>query len=139
MPSSISGIELLERHARRLESVAALGDEGPKICAEAIGKRAKATYAAGRSPDGKRWAPRKADGGRALANAPEHVTFSVMAPGIYQNAPDHYKYHRTGTKNADGSQRMVKRNVYAEGRALPATWVKAAEQALQREYAKRMK
>jgi hypothetical protein len=133
VPRGISGIELLERHARRLESVAALGDEGSNICAEAIGKRAKATYAAGRSPDWKRWAPRKADGGRALANAPEHVAFEARSDGIYQSAPDHYRFHRTGTKH------MVKRNVYAEGRPLPAAWAKAADQALQREYAKRMR
>lgn len=99
--------------------------EGAKTCADGIGDAARADYQAGRSPAGDAWAPRKKDGAPALARAPERVTFRAVGDDIEQEAPDHYKYHRTGTR------KMVKRNVYSESSgALPPAWQAAAEKAL---------
>jgi hypothetical protein len=129
---TIEGLDQLDQLAAKLESVAQLGEEGAEFAADAIQTAARAQYAAGRSPAGDRWKPRKKDGKPALARAPEHVSFTAIGDDILQHAPDHYRFHRTGTK------RMVKRNVYAEGRALPASWRAAVDKALEREFVRRL-
>jgi hypothetical protein len=131
--SGVDGLRQLDALATKLEDVARLGDEGPELAADAIQTKARAQYAAGRSPMGDRWAPRKKDGQPALARAPEHVSFTAIGDDIVQHAPEHYKFHRTGTK------RMVKRNVYTEGRVLPTSWRAAVEQALEREFVRRLR
>src|SRR5688572_16790351 len=93
----ITGIEQLDAWERKLDAVDKLGQELPQIATTAIGDTAKAQYSAGRSPSGETWDPRKADGGRALANAPAHVRFVAFGDLVMQDAPDHYKFHRTGT------------------------------------------
>lgn len=126
----ISGIDELESWERQFAATEALAEDLPEIAAQAIGAQSRSELEAGRSPAGDPFAPRKKDGGRALANAPQHVEFFAIGSDVVQDAPDHYKYHRTGTKNADGSQRMVKRNVYKESGALPPAWEKAADDAI---------
>lgn len=124
---TISGIDQLPELERRFDALDALGGELPEIAAEAIGETAKAQFAAGRSPTGDAWAPRKKDGQPALANAPDHVTFGALGSDVYEDAPDHYKFHRTGTRY------MVKRNVYAEAGRLPASWIAAIDKAIERQ------
>jgi len=133
----ITGLEQLDALVKRLASVAQLGDEAPKLAAEAIGDAAKAQFQAGRSPSGDPWKAKK-DGSKALVNAPEHVTFVANGDGIYESAPDHYKYHRTGTKR-NGKPHLPKRSVYPAGASLPASWQAAVDKALEREFAKRMR
>lgn len=129
----ISGADDLEVLAVRLEAVARLGKEGAEIAKEAIAEKARSQYAAQRSPSGDRWKPRKKDGSPALQRAPSRVAFTTVGDGIYQGAPDHYEFHRRGNKH------LPKRNVYAEAGRLPLAWQAAAEQALEREYGKRMR
>lgn len=69
-----SGFASLDRMIERLR-----GLEGfPEACARAgaplVQLEAKRTAAAGTTPEGAPWAPRKRDGGRALKNAAAHVT-----------------------------------------------------------------
>jgi hypothetical protein len=138
--AGIDGLQRLDALTRKLDAADRFGeDDAPELAATAIGDVARAQFAAGQSPAGETWAPRKKDGGRALANAQEHVRFAALGQDVYEDAPDHYKYHRTGTKNADGSVRMVKRNVYAEGGRLPPSWTAAVEKALERELTRRLR
>ncbi len=133
MAGSITGLEILDRFVARLVAVGKLAEDGPAIVTAAIAEIAKEDMTIGRSPNGRIFDPRKADGKPALANAPAHVTFRAEGSNVVESAPDHYKYHRTGTR------KMVKRNVFAEGGRLPPSWRRAAELALKKEARKRWK
>ena len=129
----VIGLEQLDAFVKRLEDVERLGKDVPKIAAKAIGDVAKTQFQAGRSPSGDPWKAKK-DGSKALVNAPEHVTFVAIGDGVYENAPDHYKYHRTGTRRG-----LPKRSVYPAGARLPTSWQAAVDKALEREFVKRMR
>jgi hypothetical protein len=117
---------MFDAQIKALQDLAAWAErEGAETCATAIGAEARSDYQAGRSPAGDPWAPRKKDGAPALQRAPSRVTFRAVGAVVEQSAPDHYKYHRTGTVT------MVKRTVYSETTlTLPMHWRFAAEKAL---------
>ncbi len=78
--------------------------------------------AAGTTPYGEPWAPRKQDGGRALAGAKAKVR--ARGNTIRASAPYPYVFHNAGTKH------HVKRQIVPDdATGIPADWTKALESA----------
>jgi len=79
--------EIAKRAAPRLEAIA------------------KKTAAAGTDPDGKAWKPRKKDGGRALANAAEHVHAEASGNIVTLVADGTSYWHQKAAPDASLPQR----------------------------------
>lgn len=60
--------------ANKLRSLRDFNSRCAEEAAPLLEAAVKATAAAGTTPDGKAWAPKKKDGGRALVNAAAHVS-----------------------------------------------------------------
>lgn len=84
----------LTRLAARLRAVPALGPAIAAAAAPAVLVAARATAAAGMTPDGKAWAPRKADGGRALADASSALDVRTEGDVIVLELTGVYVYHQ---------------------------------------------
>lgn len=107
----------------KLEGLArALGGLAPKIrvaAARAVGKVAKAQYAAGLGPDGQAW-PLTKDGRIPLTGATSKIVFSETSTGIKATGPDVLQYH------AD------ERPVFPADGGLSAPWAQDANEAAKR-------
>ncbi len=68
------GADALSELAARLRAIPTLGAAIAAEAAPSCQAIAKATAAAGTTPEGAPWAPRKKDGARALVNAADAVT-----------------------------------------------------------------
>ncbi len=68
------GAEALSGLAARLRELPKLGASIARESAPSCQAIARETAAAGTTPDGAPWAPRKSDGGRALVNAAAAIT-----------------------------------------------------------------
>lgn len=117
---------MLDREVSALEDLARWAEqEAPAVAAKGLGEAARQDFAAGRSPAGDAWAPRTADGARALARAPDRISFRASNYEIIEEAPDHYwLWHQPGTR------KMVARPSFPSSGSLPVRWVEGAEQAL---------
>lgn len=115
-----------EREIALLEDLARWAEvDAPAVAAKGLGGVAREDFEGGRSPAGAPWAPRKADGARALARAPDRISFRAAGNAIVEEAPEHYwLWHQPGTK------KMVARPSFPASGSLPVRWVEGAEKAL---------
>ena len=81
----------------RLKSIHELENVAPAALAGTILAAVTTTAAAGQSPEGVPWAPRKADGGRALANAPAALSTSVAGNVVFLHLDGIETLHQWGT------------------------------------------
>ena len=113
----------LEEMIRNVAALERLPERTAAIAAEKLGELVARTAAAGTSPDGEAWAPRK-EGGRAMVNAAAHV--SARAYGdvvrITLRGPD--VFHQFGTRGEP--RRAV---IPESGAAMPASVAQVLEQA----------
>lgn len=72
----------LDRMIGSLRSLATLPADAARAGAPLVEAELQATAAAGTSPVGVSWAPRKKDGGRAMARAAEHVAARAIGSVI---------------------------------------------------------
>ncbi len=91
--------------------------------AEAMAAELRATAAAGTSPDGTPWAPRK-DGGRALANAAAAITVRAVGTVLLARAQHPYGIH-----NAGAGKTLPRRQVLPRG-GIPPRVAEAIKRAL---------
>lgn len=94
--------------------------------AKAVEAELRATAAAGTTPDGAAWAPKK-DGGRALANAAAAISVRAVGTVILARLRFPESIHHKGTK------RLPKRQILPEGE-LPANVAEAIKRTLVREW-----
>jgi hypothetical protein len=81
----------------RLRSLATLPREAAKEAAPLVEEAAKATVAAGTSPDGEAWKPTK-EGGKPLQNAAKAVSAVALGPVVQIRVDGVEALHHNGTK-----------------------------------------
>lgn len=124
MSDNTGGFEALDTLIAKVKKLGLFPETVARRVAPLILAEAKRTAAAGTSPDGKPWEPRKADGGRALANAADHlsvrvegsrVTLVLRGPDVLHNA---------------GTARAVRRQILPDsGAGIPKNMLRALERA----------
>jgi hypothetical protein len=87
---------------------------GARYAAPLVEAEVKKTAAAGTSPDGEAWAPRKKDGARPMVNAAAHVSAKAFGPTIRVFLKGADVFHHYATRGEP------RRQVIPEGAALPA-------------------
>lgn len=85
----------------KCRAVAQLGTTGTPDAAAALDAELKASAAAGRSPEGAAWAPRKTDGGRAMAGAAGHVSVVAVGRAIWVRLIGKDVLHHFGVRGAE--------------------------------------
>ena len=124
------------------DMISALRKLGAKDIEEKIAKKAaplleaalKKTLAAGQTPEGKQWAPRKADGGRAYANAASKVTAKAYGSLVKATltGPEVYAQY--------ASHGIAQRQMLPDaGAAIPASVTNAIEEAARQVFEEAMK
>lgn len=93
-----------------LQGLKKLPEDVVREAAEEVLKAARATAAAGTTPDGKPWAPTKT-GGRALVNAAEHLSIKILGRALVLTLKGIDVVHNFGTG------RNPKRQVLPDGGA----------------------
>ena len=73
-----AGLEALDDWVERLLSLPEMVGAAAPVIGDALLGMIQATAAAGTSPDGQAWAPRKKDGGRAMAGAASALSVVVV-------------------------------------------------------------
>jgi hypothetical protein len=82
--------------AARLRRVGTMPAELAREAAPLVEQAVKATAAAGTTPDGEAWAPRKRDGGRALANAASAVSAAAVGASVRVTLTGVEVFHHLG-------------------------------------------
>lgn len=129
----MSGAEgLLRALSARLRRLGRLPAELAKEAAPDVEAAIRATAAAGTTPDGVAWAPRKTDGGRALANAAQAVTAKADGASVRVTVRGIEARHHLGRVRGG-----VKRQILPDGGAgipdkIGAVCVAAAKRAFAR-------
>ncbi|WP_437279343.1 hypothetical protein WME90_01945 [Sorangium sp. So ce375] len=72
----------LERMISAVQEFARLPELAAPIAAQKVGEELHRTASAGQAPDGTAWAPRKKDGGRAMANAAKAIAVRAVGTVI---------------------------------------------------------
>ncbi len=123
----MAGADILSGLADRIRGIAGAGSAIAREAAPGVLAAAKATAAAGTTPDGVPWAPRKSDGGRALAKAADAITVSTAEDVVFLEIHDHHVEHNF--KRGPGYEpRRILPDVKA-GEALPKSYVAAIRAA----------
>lgn len=86
-----------------LRALPGLAKDAAPVAAKQVEAAIKATAAAGTSPDGEPWAPRKA-GGRAMANAAGAVSVSVNGTVLLIKLTGSEVFHHFGVRGAPPRQ-----------------------------------
>lgn len=116
---SDTGSAELEAMTARIRSLGTLARDVARASVPEVEKAARKTAAAGTDPEGKAWAPRKSDGGRALANAAEAVTARAIGTVVQISLAAIETYHQRSKSHA--------RRVIPDGKGLPAAIAKAID------------
>lgn len=119
----MDGDAQLDAILERIRSLGGLAEEAARAAAPLVEAAAKRTAAAGTTPSGEAWAPKK-DGGRALAHAADAVSASAAGPTITITLADPEAWHQRGV-----GTHTPKRQVIPEaGDDLPPQHAAAIEQ-----------
>lgn len=106
----------LDQIIERVRALGKLPEEVAKAARPRIEEVSQATAAAGTTPDGKAWEPRKKDGRRALANAAAAVTVRAIGPVIRLALQG----TSTGSAKVQAIQNTRRPILPATGEAIPA-------------------
>lgn len=117
----MSGIEEMIASLERLEE---LPKRTAEIAAEKLDARVKATAAAGTSPDGKAWAPKK-KGGRAMANAAAHIATRAYGHIVRMTLTGPDVFHQFSQKKGEPAREVIP----GAGGAMPAVVADVLEEA----------
>jgi hypothetical protein len=123
-----TGDDALDEMIRRVRRLGAMPSEVAAEVAPLMLAEARRTAAAGTTPDGKPWAPRKKDGGRALEHAADALSSRVLPSATAQlvlRGPE--VIHNRGTEDTP------KRQILPDGGAgLPPTMAVAVREGAER-------
>lgn len=113
----------------KMRGLAGVGEEAARIAAPLVEAEVKATAAAGTTPDGKPWAPKKG-GGRAMVNAAAAVSARADGSAVVVTLEGPEVLHNFGTGHAP------KRQVLPDaGAELPKPIADAARTAAEQAFA----
>jgi hypothetical protein len=125
--------QILDDHIARLRVLVDLPKDGADRAAGLIRTEIGRQVAAGTDPEGKPWAPRKADGAQPLVNAAKDIRVAgyenliVVRILARELVLHHYGYARGN----------VRRQIIPIGK-LPDSWASAIKKSLEEEFAKTM-
>ncbi|WP_437647860.1 hypothetical protein [Sorangium sp. So ce362] len=88
----------LERMISACQELARLPERAAPLAAQKVGEELRRTASAGQAPDGTPWAPRKADGGRAMANAAKAITVKAIGTVILITLHGPEVFHHFGAQ-----------------------------------------
>lgn len=101
-----AGLESIDDMIAKIRSTPEMVKASVQVLGEAILQQIKSTAAAGTTPDGKPWAPRKKDGGRAMVNAAAALSLTVLDNVILIKLTGPTAFHHWG---AGGKGRIARR------------------------------
>ena len=90
----MSGSDAMARMVERVRALRTIEADTAEAARPAIEAAARATAAAGTTPTGEAWAPRKADGARALANATAGVSAVAVGAVVQVVLKPPYVFHQ---------------------------------------------
>lgn len=126
------GDEALAAFIDRVRKLGTLGADAAKIAAPLVEKAMKRTAAAGTTPDGQAWQPRK-DGGRPLVNAADALSAEAVGPVVVGKLEGVEVLHNRGTK------RMPQRQILPDlGAGIPKVIGDALTEASQKAFGRTM-
>jgi hypothetical protein len=97
----------LERMIARIRAVPGIAKRAAPDAAEAVKEALARTMAAGTTPEGQAWAPRKDDGGRALVGAEAALYVAPVGTRIYARLAGHVARHSRGIARGGVVRRML--------------------------------
>jgi hypothetical protein len=116
---------------QKLRALRVLPQLAAAEAAPRIEQALKTTAAAGTTPSGEAWAPRK-DGSRALANAAQAVTATAAEATVHVRLEG----TSTGDAKAQGIQNAKRRIIPQNGEPLPEAVSKAAHEGVEAAFRK---
>ncbi len=122
----------MDRIIRSVQSLAGAPVAVAALAAPLVQTAVQTTAAAGTSPDGTPWKPRKDDGRRALANAAEAVQCRAIGPVVQLSLGS----TSTGSAKVQAIQNAQRPILPDRGAALPSTIVQALGLAAHRFFAR---
>ena len=97
------GSDAMTRMVERVRALRTIESDTAEAARPAIEAAARATAAAGTTPTGEAWAPRKADGARALPNAASAVTAEAVGSVVQVVVKPPYVFHQKTRQIIPGS------------------------------------
>jgi hypothetical protein len=120
--TDLSALDALIRKLRRTRAFVL---EAAPACAAAVAAELRASAAAGTTPDGASWAPRKADGARALPDAASSITVKTVGSVVLATVGYPYVFHNNATVGGSTPRRQI-----LPSGALPAALAQAIRRTL---------
>lgn len=103
----MSGAEAMDRMIARVRELGELNERTAEEARARLEAAAKVTAAAGTSPEGEPWKPRKADGGRPLANAPASIAVRVLGAVLQVVVRGHHFFHQAAIGTGKKGKRKI--------------------------------
>lgn len=119
----MDGDAALSAFIDRVRRLGKLPAEAAKLAAPLVLEEAKKTAAAGTTPDGQPWAPKK-DGGRALVHAADALSVETLGSVVVLTLTGPEAIHNRGTNKYPKRQILP-----AGGAGIPANVVRALRRA----------
>jgi hypothetical protein len=120
----------LEAMIKRIREIPNLARRAAPDAAKAVRGVLVEQIAEGTSPTGERWAPRKADGGRALANAGDALTVAPLGTRIFCKLSGVEARHDSGRVKGGTIRKIL------PGSGIPPKMADAIGEVLDREFAR---
>lgn len=128
-----SAFRILDDRIARLRVVSDLPDEAMPYVAKAIGKDIDRQVAAGKSPDGKTWAPTK-DGAPALRGIGKHIAVGIVGRTvIVRIRSKHVVLHHFGRNRGRGNPQDKRRQILPVGK-IPESMASAIRAAVEKRF-----
>lgn len=101
------GFAELDAMIAKVRAVPGLARRAAPDVADAVRAELERTMAAGTTPTGTPWAPRKDDGGRALAGAEKALAVAPVGTRIYARIAAHWARHHLGRAKGGTYRQML--------------------------------
>ena len=108
------GTEHLDALIRKYRGARAFLAEAAPAAAEAMGNVIRKSIAAGTTPEGEPWAPRKKDGGRALVNAAAKLNIGAVGTKLIARITFPDSLHNRGIPPNTPQRRILPESVTPE-------------------------
>ncbi len=94
--SNASAFAALDEHIARVRELPGFIDASMPDVADALEREQRRFIAAGTSPDGKRWEPKKDGSGKPLATAGDSLRVAPVGHTVFMRLTDHVARHHLG-------------------------------------------
>lgn len=97
----------LERMIARIKSIPGIAKRAAPDAAEAVVEALQRSAAAGTTPEGQAWAPRKDDGGRPLVGAEKALRGAAVGTRVFVRLEGHVARHHRGIARGGVERRLL--------------------------------